>query len=63
MENKKLTIGALALGLGLTGLANACEARPEASDAAIAFEIGDSETLAGCNGECSGKCGSDGGDS
>lgn len=61
MENKKLTIGALALGLGFAGLAQASQTRPENPDVAVAFAADDAQmALAGCNGECNGSCGNGG---
>lgn len=66
MENKHLTIGALVLSLGFAGLADASDVRPSDPDIVIACDDdhgGGDTSLAGCNGECSGECGSGGDDS
>jgi len=59
MDRKHLTVGALALSIGFSGLAQADDARADqAADVAIHV---DDAGVAGCSGECNGECGSGGG--
>jgi hypothetical protein len=59
MDSKKLSVGALALSLGLAGLAQAADLSAQQGD-----DVRVDVSLAcddGCNGQCNGQCGGGGG--
>jgi hypothetical protein len=63
MENKTLTIGALALSVGFASLAQASDIEPDHRPTVPVACDDDhgGDNLAGCSGECNGECGSGGG--